>query len=135
MMKNILKMGLIFLSLFLTVMPNPYCVGNSEAASLTMLTPSGGETWVNGESVTLRWSSSDAGSYVKLGVFLHQGGGWALRGWITESTSNDGSYQWTVTSPIDPLPRSDFSIGIFATANENILDFSNTPVLPCITGA
>lgn len=63
------------------------------AGSINVTSPSIGQTYYEGDSCHITWSSSDAGNYVK--IELYGGGSYYT---ITSNTSNDESYQWTIFS-------------------------------------
>lgn len=88
-------------------------------ASLVVGVPDGGETWCIGRTVTLRWSSSGAGSTVQ--IELSRSG---LTGpWETllASTANDGAEDWVVTGPA----AADCCIRITDSSDPPLVDVSN----------
>ncbi|KPJ56223.1 MAG: hypothetical protein AMJ42_05580, partial [Deltaproteobacteria bacterium DG_8] len=66
--------------------------------SITVTSPSSGEDCLMYNTKTIMWTSSGAGNYVKIELGLPTGCGlsWST---ITSSTSNDGSYNWSVPGP------------------------------------
>jgi|GEM_PF-1429530 len=63
------------------------------APSITVTSPDGGEYWEIGSTQTITWSSIGAIENVKIEYSIDNGTSWAE---IIASTSNDGSYEWTV---------------------------------------
>jgi len=61
----------------------------------TVLSPNGGEAWVIGTVHAIQWSSNIGGN-VKIELSRDTGATWAT---VTSSATNNGSYNWTVTSP------------------------------------
>ncbi len=67
------------------------------AATPILLTPNGGETLQVGCNYTITWTASTFFSAVKLEYSTNNGGSWTT---ITTSTSNTGSYSWTVPNAV-----------------------------------
>ncbi len=58
--------------------------------------PNGGETWLAGKTQSITWTSgSFLSSYVKIDYSIDSGANWLP---IVASTSNSGSYSWTIPS-------------------------------------
>lgn len=66
------------------------------SGSITVTSPNGGETWTIGTNATITWTTQGPITDVKIELQRTSGGSWTT---ITESTTNDGSYAWPVTSP------------------------------------
>jgi len=91
------------------------------AASLTVTSPNGGQSWVRGTAHTLTWTyTSSPGANVK--IELLKGG--VVNRIISSSTVNDGSYSWTI--PSTQTLGTDYRIRITSTTNTAITDSSNT---------
>jgi hypothetical protein len=73
----------------LTPIPTP-------SASITVITPNGGEVWLVGSSQTIQWSSQSVTGNVKIQI-SHNGG--ATYKLIANSVPNTGAFQWRVTKP------------------------------------
>ena len=71
-------------------------------ATITITSPTGGETWYTGDTNNINWTSSNAGPDVKIELSHDGGSTWST---ITSSTPNVGSYAWTVTSPASSACR------------------------------
>lgn len=81
-------------------------------AELTLTSPNGSEVWANGESHNITWNHSGAAlANVKLELSTNNGTGYSD---IVASTSNDGTYEWTVSG----------------TASEQCLVRISDPVVP-----
>ncbi|MDQ1353256.1 MAG: hypothetical protein QG657_3562 [Acidobacteriota bacterium] len=61
--------------------------------TVTVTAPNGGESWEGNTSHAITWSSTGDISNVKLEYSTNSGSSWNT---ITASTSNNGSYNWTV---------------------------------------
>lgn len=85
--------------------------------SITVSSPSSGETWYKGESYTIRWDSENAGSYVKIQYKL--GSSYYT---IISSTYNDGSYSWLIPSTLSS--SSSYQIKITSTSDSSIYGHS-----------
>ncbi len=68
---------------------------SSGSAALAMASPNGGEIWEVNSSQTITWTSDGGAAQVALHYSVNNGGQWME---ITASTTNDGSYGWTVPS-------------------------------------
>lgn len=90
------------------------------AASITVLTPNGGENYVRGSVQNITWSSTGAvGANVK--ILARRGSG---SGGIAASTPNDGSYSWTVPTSF-PL-GTNYTIQIQSITLPAVLDNSDS---------
>ena len=65
----------------------------AEVQSITVTSPNGGETWSNGSSQNITWTSQGTIANVKIDYSTDNGTTWTA---ISASTTNDGSYTWTV---------------------------------------
>jgi hypothetical protein len=87
-------------------------------ASLTVISPNGGENWYWGETHNILWSSG-AGGTVDISLNRNfPSGQWES---VFSGTPNDGSAPWTVSSPTTTSAR----IRIVSTSNPAIRDSSN----------
>jgi len=87
--------------LFCGVVLLPIISENVSAGSITVYSPSNGQTLYHGQTYAISWGPYDVGDTVK--IELYKGGFYST---ITSSTENDGYYSWmvpsrsiTVTSP------------------------------------
>jgi len=87
--------------------------------SITVLEPNGGENWQIGSTHTIRWSSQNVSGDV--GIKLYRGSSYVMT--IASSTTNDGSYSWTIPSSL--TPASNYRVKIYSTNNSSIYDFSD----------
>ena len=87
--------------------------------TITVTAPNGGESYLQGDTVPIAWSSAGAvGSNVEI---LAHGGGQTLV--VHASTSNDGAYNWLV--PVAQVTGTDYTIEIRSLPNTAIKDSSN----------
>ncbi|MEE4312162.1 MAG: hypothetical protein V2J62_09885, partial [candidate division KSB1 bacterium] len=63
------------------------------AATLTMISPNGGESWDASSTRTVQWSSDNFSGNVKLEVSIDNGSNYTT---IVASTADDGSHAWTL---------------------------------------
>ncbi|MCI0514001.1 T9SS type A sorting domain-containing protein, partial [candidate division KSB1 bacterium] len=56
-------------------------------------TPNGGERWLVGSTQNITWNSNSTSGNVKIDYSINNGTSWSV---ITASTTDDGSYAWTV---------------------------------------
>ena len=64
-----------------------------QPATITLTSPSGGESWTVGSSHDITWSSTGAGVNVRIQFSANNGTDWSD---VVGSTPNDGSYTWTI---------------------------------------
>jgi len=89
-------------------------------ASITVTYPNGGENWQRGTARNITWDSvGGVGSNVR--IELYKGGLLNLK--IVNSTSNDGSYVWSI--PSDQTIGSDYMIKVISTTNSSYYDYSD----------
>ncbi len=74
---------------------SPGCA-DTAVRTITVISPNGGEKWYIGSSRIIRWRSQFAGDSVKIVLSRDRGNSWST---IVDTTSNDGSYVWTVPGP------------------------------------
>ena len=86
--------------------------------TITVTSPNGGENWQQGITHNIAWSSSNAGSNVK--IELYRIGSWYRT--ISSSTSNDGSYSFQITGCLD---SDQYKIKITDTSNSSTYDYSD----------
>lgn len=91
----------------------------STPPSLTVTKPNGGESWQAGSSQTITWSSSGSSADVKIEYSTNSGSSWST---ITSSTTNDGSYSWTIPNTESSTCR----VKITDTSDSSIYDASNS---------
>lgn len=98
-----------------------FSITSGTTRSLTVTSPNGGESWARSTVHTITWSSvGSVGSYVKIEL-LKAG---AVNRVITSSTTNDGSYSWTV--PSTQTLGADYTVRITSSSNVAIKDSSNS---------
>jgi hypothetical protein len=90
------------------------------AATLTVVSPNGGERWSRGTTHSITWSSEGKiGTAVKIELLRR---GYVVK-IISSNTSNNGSYSWTV-SPRQ-MTANDYKIRITSRSNSIYKDMSN----------
>jgi hypothetical protein len=101
---------------------NPDLLGGEEESPGILVThPTSGNSHEAGSICPIRWSSTgDIGADVRI-EYGYQGG--LLMTAIVASTTNNGSYDWTI--PLDVEPRNNYYIFITSKANESIYDSSD----------
>ncbi len=86
---------------------------------ITVTRPNSGDVWYTGQSYTIRWNSEGPITNVKIELYR---GSSRVRT-ITNSTSNDGSYTWTVDDNLSE--SSNYRIKISDANNSSIYDYSD----------
>ncbi|MHA2029649.1 MAG: Ser-Thr-rich GPI-anchored membrane family protein, partial [Candidatus Kariarchaeaceae archaeon] len=89
------------------------------SASVTVISPNGGEIWQAGNTYSINWTS-DISENIK--IELYKSGSIHLT--IVASTSNDGAYNWT-DMPFTTESGSDYRVKITSITNSNTFDFSD----------
>jgi hypothetical protein len=101
---------------------------------LVLLTsPNGGETWEASDSQSILWTSSDSFSQVMLQFSGDGGHSWQI---ITDSTANDGVFEWTVPDTISHhcLVRiSNVEGGFPADVSDEIFSIGRERAMPIVT--
>lgn len=102
----------------------------SPAATVTVTSPNGGESWVAGSTHTLAWNSANLGGNVKLEYY--NGTSWVV---LADSTTNDGSEPWVLPG----TPTSQARVRVTAVSDSGAQDQSDAPfsivsaLLPSVT--
>ncbi len=81
---------------------NPYVLnltgtGADAAATLTVTSPNGGQSWIEGTVHNITWTTTGTVANVKLQYSTNNGGNWTT---IVSSTANTGTYAWIVPSTL-----------------------------------
>ena len=111
---------------------NPFTIREKDDVILepvTLLSPNGGEEWIEGESRTITWNAPADMRTGRLAYTTDGGGTWAD---IKEVTPSDGSYLWRVPHVAD-LPVTTMKVRITDTEHptrtaESATDFTVAPV-------
>ena len=114
----------------------PFRIIANASSSISMVSPNGGENWVQGSNQTIRWTSAgNPGPLVKIEA-LRNGTVLAV---ITPGTSigTGGSGSFNLTFPYNTPLGSDYRIRITSTSNPAWTDTSDAPftIIPAITVA
>nr|NIO82508.1 hypothetical protein [Candidatus Aminicenantes bacterium]NIQ68369.1 hypothetical protein [Candidatus Aminicenantes bacterium]NIT24412.1 hypothetical protein [Candidatus Aminicenantes bacterium] len=104
---------------------NVFSIVSLVPGSIIVRSPNGGESWTAGSSQEIKWNSTGDINHVTIKYSTDNGTTWKT---ITQNTSNDGSFNWTVPDTVsdkclvrvtandgssDPRP-SDVSDGVFS---------------------
>ncbi|MEZ4652948.1 MAG: S8 family serine peptidase [Candidatus Eisenbacteria bacterium] len=92
--------------------------GGTVPPTVTVTAPNGGETFTAGNSTNITWSSTGAVANVSIDYSTNGGSSWTS---ITSSTTNDGSYTWTVPSVATTQGR----VRVTSTTDGTATDQSN----------
>ncbi len=90
----------------------------SAAGSITVVAPNGGESWQVGTTQNITWTTLGEVNDVKIELQRTNGGTWET---IVDSTTDDGSYPWVVTSPTTSVAK----IKISEVGDPSVYDESN----------
>jgi hypothetical protein len=117
-----------------------FTLTSASQPTITVTSPNGGEDWELGSAHNITWSSSDVSGNVRIDLFK-----WSdLNNLLTfietlsSDESNDGSYNWTISSELDA--GTDYLVHIRSLNSIGIYDYtdayftlSTTPTTPTIT--
>jgi hypothetical protein len=121
---------------------NSYFTISPEVESVTVTAPNGGEDWTVGHDYDITWTGSGSITNVKIEYSTDNGTSWTD---VVASTSNDGSYTWTVpqepseeclikiSDAVDGIPF-DESDAVFSISAEVELQVNNTSGKPGSSG-
>jgi len=104
----------------------------SSAATLTLISPNGGESWIAGGTQQIIWSSTGSISAVKIEYSTNNGGSWTT---IDLNTPNDGVYEWIIPA----VETNTALVRVSDVSNSAIFDVSDqvftiaTPVEDTVT--
>ena len=86
---------------------------------ITVTDPNGGEDWQVDSSHNITWDSSSGINNVRIRYSTNSGSSWTT---IIESTTNDGSYSWTIPN----TPSNNCRVRVLDANNSGVKDDSNT---------
>lgn len=89
--------------------------------TLTVAAPNGDETYLQGATVPITWSSTGSPG-ANVDILARRG---AASFTVVSSTPNDGAFNWIV--PTDQAPGADYVIEVRSTTTPAITDTSNAP--------
>jgi hypothetical protein len=92
--------------------------GSGPVNTVTVLSPNGGENIEVGESYSILWETTGEISNVDIEYLTNEGSSWTT---VINSTSNDGSFDWTIPN----APTTTCRIKISDNADNNIYDESD----------
>ena len=90
----------------------------ASASSIKITYPKGGEIWHVGDTVTIKWTSSNLPKTTELNIFIVINGGIGKIITNTSTILNTGSYKWTI-------PQSISGISIIGTNDSIYVDTIN----------
>jgi len=97
----------------------------SASASITVLSPNGGETWNKGTSYPITWSyTGSVGSKVNVALFRDDNFLNYLASNVPIGSGGAGSYTWLI--PAGTVTGSNYKIGVQSSSYPGIYDLSNT---------
>ena len=76
----------------------PVLINPNKSASLTITSPSGSENWNVGQTVTIKWKSSNLAKNTPVLILLYPNGNTDYL--QIDEVTNTGSYQWTIPPTI-----------------------------------
>lgn len=90
------------------------------SGSISLVSPNGGEAYLQGATVPITWSSTgNPGAMVE--ILAHGGGGTFP---VAATTANDGAFDWVI--PVNQPPGTDYTIQVRSTSNPSLGDTSNS---------
>ena len=96
---------------------------NQPGQSVTINSPSSGAIWYMSTTAEITWTDNvSLGLYHYLHIDLYRGSNYIQR--ITSNTTNDGSYNWYISSSLDEA--NDYNIRIVRAASGAVYDQSGT---------
>ncbi len=92
----------------------------ADSSTFEIYSPNGGEVWQKGAEVNITWNTGGLGGNVAIALYK----AWAYVKTISDSTANDGLFQWTIPSGI--TSGNDYKIKIRSHTNGAFYDFSDS---------
>ncbi len=90
---------------------------------ITVTSPNGGESWVQGSQHDITWTSYGVIGYVKIDL---ERNGLNSQTLVTNIPANSGTFQWTIPTTLATGPDNRYRIRVSSTTNAAITDFSNS---------
>jgi hypothetical protein len=90
------------------------------ACSITVSSPNGGESWDENSAHNVTWTSVSTSGNVKISYSINSGTTWVT---IVNSTTDDGSYSWTVPEVSSTMTQS--RVKVEDAASAGCFDISN----------
>lgn len=88
---------------------------------VTVLSPNGGEAFLNGEKMDIRWTSDQAMVGPKVKIYLYRGSEYFLT--ITPGTTNDGQYNWIIPQGLPAA--TDYRVTVISSNDINVRDYGD----------
>jgi len=92
-----------------------FTTGNGPTPVITVTSPNGGEQWLTGSAHSITWTTTGTVGNVKIMYTTNNGSSWRT---IAPSTTNNGSYPWTVPNTVS----SQCKVKISEASDENPSD-------------
>ncbi len=102
---------------------------STTAASLTVTSPNGGETWQVDSVYNITWTSNGTSGNVYIEYSANNGTGWSF---VTASTTDNGTYAWTIpnTPSTNCLVRITDSDGDPTDVSDAVFTITLAPAVP-----
>ncbi|MBN1559525.1 T9SS type A sorting domain-containing protein [candidate division KSB1 bacterium] len=94
-------------------------INSAPTPTITVISPNGGETWYNGDSKTISWSSQNHSGNVKIELY----NGSSYYATIVSSTADDGSHAWTI--PSNHAESNQYRVKISSVSDATVYDYSD----------
>ena len=88
--------------------------------SITVTSPNGGQTWQQGETHSITWTSTGVSNVI---IQLYKGAYYMVSNLAYSVPASAGSFSWTI--PTTLTPGSDYKVKIWDTPNYSIVDSSD----------
>ena len=93
--------------------------------TITVVSPSGGETWPAGTKQTIRWNyAGNPGSYIKIELLKGEVVNLTIASRVSKGRGGTGSHSWTISS--NQAPGTDYRIRVTSTTNSGYTDTSDS---------
>ncbi|HVP35687.1 MAG TPA: cohesin domain-containing protein [Terriglobales bacterium] len=104
-------------------------LGSAPTPTITVTSPNGGENWIVGSSHNITWTTSNYNANVKIEYSTNAGSTWST---VIASTSNTGTYSWTIPNAPTTQARarvSDAATGTPTDMSDANFSISATPTI------
>jgi hypothetical protein len=103
-------------------------------ASITVVSPAGGEVWKPGSTATIRWRyHGKIGSHVRIELWKGDESHSVIAPRVPAGSGGSGSYAWKI--PSDQAAANDYRVKVSSIANENYAGTSHRFSIPPPVGA
>jgi hypothetical protein len=98
-----------------------FTIHDDDVCSITVTSPNGGETWTDGETENIIWTSSNTSGSVMISYSTDSGASWII---IINSTADAGSFTWSL--PDVGSDQANCRIKVEDASNSSCMDISDT---------